>query len=114
MKLNHGGTEARSKQKTKTLSCFLCASVPPWLILFVSCAFAVDIEGVQPAALDQPRVNMHLRREPKGKPLSTKKLAGEETINIQAFCDTGASGVMLSKTTADALGVARAKAGGDD
>src|SRR5947207_7332638 len=75
---------------------------------------AVEIEGVQPAALDQPRVNLHLRREAKGKPLSTKKLAGEETINIQAFCDTGASGIMLSKTTADALGVTRAKAGADD
>jgi hypothetical protein len=77
------------------------------------CASAVEIEGVQPAALDQPRVNLHLRREAKGKPLVAKK-SGEETINVQAFLDTGASGVMLSTTTADALGVKRAKAGNDN
>src|SRR5688572_2622186 len=82
------------------------------LIVLVSIvdARAVEIEGVQPAALDQPRVNLHLRREKNGKPLVAKKL-GEETINVQAFLDTGASGIMLSTTTADALGVRRAKAG---
>src|SRR5687767_9273098 len=86
-----------------------------WVVLLIvllsPCAFAVEIEGVQPAALDQPRVNLHLRREKAGKPLVAKKL-GEETINVQAFLDTGASGIMLSTTTADALGVKRAKAGG--
>ncbi len=80
------------------------------IVLIGSLASAVEIEGVQPAALDQPRVNLHLRREPKGQPLVAKKL-GEQTINVQAFLDTGASGVMLSTTTADALGVKRAKAG---
>src|SRR5688500_20018411 len=79
--------------------------------LLLACSVsAVEIEGVQPAALDQPRVNLHLRREKNGKPLVAKKL-GEQTINVQAFLDTGASGVMLSTTTADALGVRRAKAG---
>jgi hypothetical protein len=76
----------------------------------ISTVSAVEIEGVQPAALDQPRVNLHLRREPKGQPLMAKKL-GEQTINVQAFLDTGASGIMLSTTTADALGVKRASAG---
>src|SRR5689334_10308609 len=57
--------------------------------------YATDIEGVQPAALDQPRVNIHLRRDPKGTPLQAGKDA-ENTINIQAFLDTGASGVLLS------------------
>jgi hypothetical protein len=68
---------------------------------------AAEIEGVQPAALDQPRVHLHLRRELKGKPLAAGE-AKEQSINIQAFLDTGASGIMLSKTTADALGVSRA------
>jgi predicted aspartyl protease len=80
------------------------------LAAFASAAFAVEIEGVQSAALDQPRVNLHLRREPKGQPLVARKM-GEQTINVQAFLDTGASGIMLSTTTADALGVKRAKAG---
>ena len=82
------------------------------VLLVAPCAFAVEIEGVQPAALDQPRVNLHLRREKAGKPLVAKKL-GEQTINVQAFLDTGASGIMLSPTTADALGVKRAKTAAD-
>jgi hypothetical protein len=73
-------------------------------------ASAVEIEGVQSAALDQPRVNLHLRREAKGQPLVARKM-GEQTINVQAFLDTGASGIMLSTTTADALGVKRLKVG---
>jgi hypothetical protein len=72
-------------------------------------ALATDIEGVQPAALDQPRVNIHLRRQIKGPALTAGKGA-EATINVQAFLDTGASGVMLSPQTADALGVKRATA----
>ncbi len=76
-------------------------------------ALATDIEGVQPAALDQPRVHMHLRRDPHGQPLSAKAM-GESTINVQAFLDTGASGILLSKTTADGLGVKRETAGKDD
>ncbi|HEX8520849.1 MAG TPA: hypothetical protein VF669_01250 [Tepidisphaeraceae bacterium] len=71
-----------------------------------SVALATDIEGVQPAALDQPRVNIHLRREPKGKALGAKGEKGEgDTINIQAFLDTGASGILLSGNTAKQLGV---------
>src|SRR4051812_30162924 len=87
----------------------------PWvaILLFVQLVFAVEIEGVQPAALDQPRVHLHLRREIKGKPLGAKE-DGETTINVQAFLDTGASGIMLSTATSDALGVKRAVAGKDE
>jgi len=74
------------------------------IVLIARVAMASEIEGVQPAALDQPRVNIHLRRDPRGLPLSAKA-NGEQTINIQAFLDTGASGILLSKTTADGLGV---------
>lgn len=92
------------------------------LLAASSSAFATDIEGVQAASLDQPRVNAHLRRTLDGPALAAaegkggdelKKLLGElggadaaaSTINIQAFLDTGASGVMISKITADALGL---------
>jgi hypothetical protein len=74
-------------------------------------AGAVEIEGVQPAALDQPRVNVSLRREPRGRALqaAATPLGGEATINVQAFLDTGASGILLSKMTSEALGIARSK-----
>ncbi len=74
------------------------------VMLSASIALATDIEGVQPAALDQPRVYICLRRDLKSPPLSTGKGA-EQAINVTAFLDTGASGILLSKTTADALGI---------
>jgi hypothetical protein len=77
------------------------------IVLAPAIARATDIDGVQPASLDQPRINMLLRRAPKGPPLEVKD-AG--FVNIEAFFDTGASGVMLSQKTADALGLKRAKA----
>jgi len=86
------------------------------VMLLTSSALAVDIEGVQPAALDQPRVNVTLRRDVKGKPLSAKggglggllgggADADQSVINIQAFLDTGASGIMISGKTAESLGI---------
>ncbi|HEV2293537.1 MAG TPA: hypothetical protein VGR35_06750 [Tepidisphaeraceae bacterium] len=78
------------------------------VVLFLpSVLFATNIDGVQPAALDQPRINMLLRRAPNGPPLEVE---GSGFVNIQAFLDTGASGVLLSTKTADALGVVRATA----
>jgi hypothetical protein len=82
------------------------------ILLTASIAAAVEIEGVQPAALDQPRVHVHLRRDPKGKPLEAAGIAGESTIDFTAFLDTGASGILLSKTTADALGVKPSQSNG--
>src|SRR4030095_11199909 len=63
---------------------------------------ATIIDGVQPAALDQPRINALLRR-PGSDPLSS-----DATFSIEAFLDTGASGILLSNETADALGIERA------
>lgn len=73
---------------------------------------ATIFDDVMPAALDQPRINAILRRG-TGAPLSADFGAGSETINIQAFYDTGASGVLLSPETADYLGVVRATSGGN-
>lgn len=72
-------------------------------------AGALDILGVQPAALDQPRVNALLRRPgpPVSGPLTGTDVLGDQTFNISAFLDTGASGVVLSEQTADLLGVQR-------
>ena len=81
------------------------------MVLAAPLARATDIDGVQPAALDQPRVHVLVRREPGGEPLATGKGA-EKIFNIQAFLDTGASGFMLSQNTADALGIQRQEAAG--
>ena len=73
-------------------------------------AATLDIHNVQPAALDQPRINALLRRG-NGDPLAAD-LFGSSTFNIEAFLDTGASGLLLSNETADGLGITRAKSGG--
>lgn len=93
------------------MSCRLSFAIASLLVARI--ALSAEIEGVQPAALDQPRVHLHLRREAKGKPLMAGE-GKETTINIEAFLDTGASGVMLSTKTADALGVRRERVAGKD
>jgi len=90
-----------------------------FLLLYLSSvapiAQATDIDGVQPAALDQPRVNVLLRRDPKGKPLVTAggkdSDVGAKVFNVEAFLDTGASGFVLSSNTAKALGIRRETVG---
>ena len=68
-------------------------------------ARATDVVGAQSAALDQPRINAYVARVP-GDPL-TADFGGVQTFNIQAFFDTGASGILLSSNTADFLGIQR-------
>ncbi len=81
----------------------------------VACAaplvWATDIEGVQPAALDQPRINAYIALTAGGEPLSAS-VAGLTSFNVQAFFDTGASGLLLSNETADLLGLNRSTFGG--
>jgi hypothetical protein len=72
-----------------------------------STGLAVEIPGRQPASLDQPRVNVLLRRTPTGAPLSVDFQPFGEFFNIEAFYDTGASGILLSNNTADLLEVQR-------
>src|SRR5689334_1414365 len=71
-------------------------------------ARADDIIGVQPAALDQPRIYMTLRRQANGKNL-TVTVDKETTGAVEAFLDTGASGIMLAHQTAKSLGVTTQK-----
>lgn len=92
---------------------------------FASASLAADIEGVLPASLDQPRIYVAISVDAKSKPLAAKggsledllggalgtKGEKEEIENfaVEAFLDTGASGIMLSQSTAEALGIAPAK-----
>ena len=80
-------------------------------------AAAIEIEGIWNAALDQPQINTVVKPTPAFPPL-----VGHvdtfgfpfETINIQAFYDTGASGILLSQTTADAFALLRDVSGGQN
>ena len=95
-------------------------------LLLAAPVLAVEVEGVLPASLDQPRIYMAIGVDAKGPPLVAKATAGaladllggalddgkkhakdEEVTQfaIEAFLDTGASDVMLSKATADGLGI---------
>jgi len=71
------------------------------------CAWADDIDGVQPAAIDQPRVNLVVRREAGGPVL----MGSGDVFNVEAFLDTGASSIDLSANTAKMLGIGRETAG---
>ncbi len=73
---------------------------------WISPALADDIDGVQPAAMDQPRINLVIRRDAHGQPLMGKSAEGD-TFNVEAFLDTGASSIALSTNTAQLLGIQR-------
>jgi hypothetical protein len=78
-------------------------------LLHVVPAWAFDIPDVQPVALDQPRVYALLRLTETGDPLAGYDVTFDESIfNIEAFYDTGTSGMILSHCTADFLQVPRA------
>ncbi len=85
----------------------LIAALAVLLTAAAAAAPAEEFDGVQPAALDQPRVNLLVRRQPRGQPLAAAGAAG----NVEAFLDTGASGILLADHTAATLGVARDHAG---
>jgi hypothetical protein len=75
-------------------------------------ASAVDIEGVLPAALDQPRINAGI--EVDGQILTVDVGSGEPVFaNMEAFLDTGASGILISNGSADLLELVRAQHGGE-
>ena len=65
------------------------------------CAKDLELEGVYEAALDLPRIMFLLKRKPNGDAL---KYQGRFERNW-GFVDTGASGVLLSRETAEQLGV---------
>lgn len=79
-----------------------------WLFLLHAPVWGQEpIEGVQPASLDQPRIYLNLRRAVREAPLRT---GGEERLSgVEAFLDTGASGLLLSADTVQKLGIREEK-----
>lgn len=88
-----------------------------WTVALLCCwSFAAplrayDIYNSLPGALDIPGINATLRLTPTGAPIQAN-IFGTQTINIQAYFDTGASGVLLSDESAGYLGVTKATNGG--
>ncbi|HEX4792505.1 MAG TPA: hypothetical protein VH370_01870 [Humisphaera sp.] len=70
----------------------------------------LDIADVQPAALDQPRIHIFLRRNPGDDPLIADDGFGDTSFDIQAFLDTGSSGSILSQETYTGLGITNEQA----
>lgn len=68
--------------------------------------------GVLYASLDQPRINAYISVTPDGAPITSDALGG--SFNIQAFLDTGASGMLLSDQSRDLLELAYAQHNGQD
>jgi hypothetical protein len=62
----------------------------------------LNIDGVFEAALDLPRIYFLLKRDPNGPPL---EYMGSFELNY-AFLDTGASGILMSRETAEYMGLA--------
>lgn len=61
--------------------------------------------------MDQPRINAYVSLTSTGSPLvvpGDEWLGTADTYNIEAYFDTGASGVLLSTNTATALGILQA------
>ncbi|HWB54940.1 MAG TPA: hypothetical protein VG722_12130, partial [Tepidisphaeraceae bacterium] len=71
--------------------------LPAWVL-------AQDFTGVQPAALDQPRIYVNLRRQLSGPALEAK-VDGQSSSVVECFLDTGASSVVLSAGTSKGLGI---------
>ncbi len=88
------------------------AVVVAWLCCYAAIAplRAYDIFDAQMGAFDIPSINATLRLTPTGTPIQAN-VFGERTINIQAYFDTGASGVLMSEETARYLGVTKAMNG---
>lgn len=77
----------------------------------VSAARAIDLEGVQIGALDQPQINTIVRLTGFDAPPQSSTFedpfSGETVTyyNLNAYFDTGASGILFSSATAEAFGV---------
>ena len=69
-------------------------------------ATALEIDGVEPYALDQPRVTGSIRPEAGGYALAASGSDwGESRTTFDCFLDTGASRMVLSRADRDAFGV---------
>jgi hypothetical protein len=84
---------------------FRSLSRPAWVaalfVALLAClagprpAWAVDIDGTQPFAFDQPQVNGVLLPAGSQVPYSGKDILDNTTFNVLGFLDTGSSGIVI-------------------
>jgi hypothetical protein len=76
------------------------------------------IQGVQPAAFDQPQIHAAFSRPGDVTPITATGDDGYgntySTFDVQAFLDTGTSGFVLSQETAQGLGLASEQVNGQN
>ena len=68
-------------------------------------ALGVDIEGVLPAAIDQPQTHLLLQQNLSDMPLMGQDALGDDSYDIQSYLDTGTSTVLLSNEVWQGFGV---------
>ena len=74
-----------------------------WIVLP---AGALEVEGVQPFALDQPKVPALLRPAGGGEPLASySEIMGRDLFAFQCYLDTGSTRMILSRSDARTLNV---------
>ncbi len=91
----------------KTLFKLIALAVVALAAALTNTATAVDIFGVQAGSLDQPRMNFVVESAATGLPYDYEGIFGGQSINIFAFLDTGASGIVISDASADELDLPR-------
>src|SRR5205807_9906612 len=69
----------------------------------LSAAYVID--GVQPAAYDQPQIHVLFRQTATGSPLIADDGLGDTSFDVTGFLDTGSSGVVISQETAQGLNI---------
>jgi hypothetical protein len=94
----------RIRPPTSGKSSSLGLAIFAWLATSAA-AFGVDVQGVQPIAFDQPRVFGALLPAGGTTPYTGLDIFGDPSFTIQAFLDTGSSGIIIDPRTASALGV---------
>lgn len=97
----------------KKIYCISLGCLPFPIVIFIlmglTCGITAGtddfyIDGTLPIANDIPHIQALLRRTPDGPPLETDEYG---FVPIDAYLDTGASGILLSRDTRDLLGVAK-------
>jgi len=99
---SHGIANRQNRQRIAIILVAVAAAGA----LVPKAAFAVDLTDVaRPAALDQPQINLLLRTPSdtviQGATIDPFTGDRTPTINIGAYLDTGASGILLSTSVAD-------------
>jgi hypothetical protein len=89
---------------------FAAAMICSVIVLPASSLRAVEIEGVQSASAELINVLAYLQRPSESSPLLYE---GFYYVPIWAYLDTGASGIVLSKETAEMLGVVKSMHNGE-